>query len=121
MAFEEKPGFISEPVYGDLSAYQFYLGAVGSTGFVIATSQGQRVTGILYNKPAATGRVGQIAVSGTARVIAGGTITKGAILTTTAAGKAETASSGDYVFGKARESAVDGDIFGVELTFDGVY
>lgn len=121
MAFEEGIEFQSEPCYGDLSAKQFYLVKLGSTGIVVATAQGERVIGVLYNKPAATDRVAQVAVKGTARVIAGGTITKGAILTTTAAGKAETASSGDYVFGKARESAVDGDIFAAELTWDGVY
>jgi len=120
MAFEEKVGFISEPASGDLSASQFCLVALGTTGVAKASAQGQRVDGVLYNEPAALGRAAQVAVSGTARVKAGAVIALGAKVTTTAAGLAETASSGDYIIGVAREAATaSGDIIALEITKDG--
>jgi hypothetical protein len=41
-------------------------------------------------------------------------------LTTTAAGLAETATSGDYIIGKAMDSGVSGDIISMLITRWGV-
>ncbi|MBI4185310.1 MAG: DUF2190 family protein [Proteobacteria bacterium] len=67
--------------------------------------------GVLQNKPKATGRAASIAYLGPSKVVAGGTVTRGALLTCNGSGRAADAGSGDMVFGRALAAAgADGEV-----------
>lgn len=101
----------------DLSAAQYLiveLGA-GDNEVDVCDAQGEIAVGVLQNDPGA-GEAALVRFLGTTKVVAGAAITKGARVTTGAAGKAETAATGDYVLGRALEAAAaDGDIIEVLL------
>jgi hypothetical protein len=109
------PGVKAE---NDLSAKQFYAVEHGTNAREVDVCDGATdlVIGILQNKPTA-GQAAQVQCSGFAKVIAGGSISRGNKVGTTNAGKAvaKTADA-DNFFGIAYEDADDGDIFTVQLT-----
>jgi len=114
MAWEESLVPITVEAAADLSAKQYYLGKITSTGVNVCSSQGEQADCVLYGKAAALGRAERCIIGGVAKVIAGAVIAKGAQITTGAAGKAETVGSGDWIFGRALEAAAaDGDIIAV--------
>ena len=126
MAFEQNVKTISVITAADLSAKQFYLGKINSSGTLsLASAAGQDVTGIIYDNGGTSGRVVPVAVDGTCMVIYGGTVTAGDKLASDANGKAVTAAGsrvdstvssatdpliGPFVFGEAVVSGVAGDI-----------
>lgn len=57
----------------------------------------------------------EVALTGVAEVRAGGTVARGALVTSNAAGAAVTASPGNRVIGIALEAAVINDIFRVRI------
>ena len=83
--------------------------------FVIAAAATDPICGILQDTPRA-GEAGTIAISGTAKVIAGGTVTRGDDVTSDSSGKAVTTTTNkDRKVGTALVSAVSGDIFEIQL------
>lgn len=99
----------------DLSSAQFKFVTLESTGSVIlADSAGENAFGVCL-AGAASGNAVTVCVNGSVMVLAGGTIAAGAKITTTAAGKAATATTGNVILGYAREAGVDGQIIEVEL------
>jgi len=102
----------------DLSTKQYLvveLGA-GDNQVDVCDAQGEISIGVLQNDPAA-GEAALVQFLGTTKAVAGAAITKGARVTTGAAGKVEAAATGDYVIGRALEAAgADGDIIEVLLT-----
>lgn len=99
----------------DLSSAQFKFVTLESTGSVIlANSAGENCLGVCL-VGAASGNAATICVAGSVMVQAGGTIAAGDKVTTTAAGKAATATTGNIVLGYAREAGVDGQIIEIEL------
>lgn len=70
--------------------------------------------GILLNKPD-SGRAATIQIEGECRGIAGASITAGALVATTSGGHLVTATSGQFVFGRAINGAADNDYFRVLL------
>lgn len=92
----------------DLTAHRFVTASgQKATGSVIALG----VTGADVNSSEPV----DVIVEGTAVVEAGGSISKGALVTGDANGKAITATSGTYVYGIALEDASAGDLFEVLL------
>lgn len=99
----------------DLSSSQFKFVTLESDGEVdLADAAGENAIGVLINDPAA-GEAATVVVSGKVMVTSGGTIAAGAQIQTDASGDALTAAAGDVVLGYALESAVDGQVFAIEL------
>ena len=101
----------------DLSAKQYRLVKLGTgtNEIVLASSATDRIIGVLQEKPK-LGQPGQVAILGTSKVVAGGTISKGDCITSDSNGRAIAATTaGDTVIGIALENAVSGDIFEILL------
>lgn len=116
MAVESNLTTISVTPDADLSAKQYYLAKLTSTGCALAAADTDPCYPI-QNKPKPTGEQAALAIAGVSKVIAGGAIAQGAKVAPTAAnGKAQSAASGDRWFGIALEAAgADGDIITVLL------
>lgn len=103
---------------GDLSAKQNYIvkaDVSNDQSVVIAAAATDPIVGVLENKPTA-GQAALVQILGTAKVIAGGTVTRGDVVTSDSAGKAITTTTDkDVAVGRALESAVAGDIFEILL------
>jgi hypothetical protein len=101
-----------------LIAKQYYIVKQHTDGTVIlAAAATDKIIGVLRNKPA-VGQGALVQFLGTAKVIAGGTITVGAWVTSDSSGKAvATTTDKDVVIGKyiGTASAVSGDIIEVQL------
>ena len=107
---------VSLPANGDLSANQFKAVDINSSGnVVLASSAGQRVIGVQQNKPSAAGQGTAVAVAGITKMLSSGTIAAGALVTTTNAGLAVTAASGNFILGRAVTGASANDVFEVLL------
>lgn len=123
MGFDVNNPF-SLPASGDLSASQFCAVVIDANGRLALPSAGGAIAGILYTKPAAIDRAGEVygPGSGIRKAKYGGTITAGDILKVASTGKFLTASAGDIAAGAAVAlavvSGVDGDI-GAVLVFSG--
>lgn len=97
---------VTYPANADLSAHQFKAVDVNSSGnIVLASAAGQRVIGVLQNKPNAAGQSAGVAVSGVTKMIASAAITAGALVTTTNAGLAVTAATTNFILGRAMTAA----------------
>lgn len=101
-----------------LAAKQFYLVKQHTDGtLIIAAAATDKIVGPLMNKPA-VGQAALVQLHGTAKIIAGGTITVGAWVTSDGSGKAvATTTDKDVVVGKylGAASAASGDIIEVQL------
>ena len=112
MAFEELGKCITRPAGSDLSAKQYTFMTINSSGQLATTGNNLDSDGVLQDKPAAQGRGGTIMVGvGITKITAGAAFAVGDYLSSDAAGKAVKAATGDYILGKALESAtVAGDV-----------
>lgn len=101
-----------------LIAKQYYIVKQDTDGTVILSAAGtDKHVGVLMNKPA-VGAAALVQILGTAKVVAGGTITVGAWVTSGGSGTAvATTSDHDVVLGKflGSASAASGDIIEVQL------
>jgi Uncharacterized conserved protein (DUF2190) len=105
------------PAAADYHAKQFYLVKINSSGQALLCSAGtDPCCGVLQNEPAAAGRGAQIRPNGITKVVYGGTVTAGDLLSAKSDGTAQKAASGDYVIGIARVSGASGDTGSMLLT-----
>ena len=104
----------------DYRTKQYHLMRIGSTGAIIC-GDGQRVDGILLNKPNTGEAVTLETNDGVIEfVMAGASFTRGSELAANASGRAITALSGDEAFAIADEDASgDGSIVRVLTRFRG--
>lgn len=105
----------------DLSTKQYYAVKITAANAVnVATVQGERVSGIIDNKPA-SGEAARVITSGPAKASADAAISAGAWLTTQSDGQVMTAAAGDFVIGQAKEAATAaGQIISIEVNPRGV-
>lgn len=97
------------PATADLSGKQFFavkLDAVG--GVVIASSQGEKVFGILQNKPTA-GQPAHVRTLGVTKWSSDAAITAGAEVTVQSDGQVMTSASSDNIAGQAIDGAGGAD------------
>ena len=98
----------------DLSAVQYHIMrdlASNRQTNIASLETNTNVIGVLQNKPAATNRGATIAYAGMSKVVAGGVVTMGDLVTTNSSGRGATAGSGDMVVGRALQtSANDGEV-----------
>lgn len=119
-----QPGSIkfvySFPASADLSSYQYYFVELdGSYELQVCDGAGDFAHGVLQNKPDAQGKYGEVVILGPTKLTASAAIVQGALITTTAAGKAATIDPiggagqvADAVLGRAmKAAAADGDVF----------
>ena len=105
---------------GDLSAAQFKFVTLAADGQVdVTASAGGNAIGVLLNNPAVAGYAATVCMSGDVMVEAGGTITAGDQIQSSATGTALLAATGDVVLGYAREDAVVGQIMRIEFITGG--
>lgn len=88
----------SRTVAGDISASQF-CGLVVSGDNVVVAGAGNRIVGVLQNKPSAAGYAAEIQSYGISKILAGGTITAGMSLAVDASGKFVQATGSAAVVG----------------------
>ena len=108
----------------DLSAAEFLIVAQDTSNdgsVVAAASATDPILGVLQNKPKA-GESAVVRWGGSTKVIAGGTVTRGAWVTSDSSGHAvSTTTAGNVLLGRALQSAVSGDIFEVALSTFGLH
>ena len=124
MAYEQNPYAVKITLVADstldaTSQYKFVKTGAAITGTTSATAVAaatDRPIGVLQNQPVVRtsgNQEAEVTVSGVSKVVAGGTIAVGAILTTTSAGLAITAVPGTdttkYILGTALTAGVSGD------------
>ena len=115
MALERNLTLISVPASGDLSASQFHIAVIDANGrAAIGAGTAGKIIGVLYNKPNAISLGADIAISGVARVVAGGSVAAGDLVTSDGAGFAVTCTGqANVILGRAisNEAVGSGDIF----------
>lgn len=118
-AYENPLLIKSFPANGDLSSSQYKVVELGSSGVSATNATTDVPVGVLQNKPT-TGLAADVMMLGISRCIAVAAITKGVKVSCTAAGKVQTAATGQHIVGIALEAAsADGDIIPVLLTLGG--
>lgn len=95
---------------GNGGSYQFYGVALTGARTVSVAAAGQKIYGVLQNKPAA-GDAADVGFLGPSKALAGGTITAGQDVMTNAAGLFVPWTTGNSKSGMAMESAVVGQVF----------
>jgi hypothetical protein len=112
MAYELAIEAISVPASTDLSAKQFYFGAVDANGQVAVCGAGLAADGVIGDKPAAQGRPCALyTVPGmVVKVMCGAAVANGASLDVDANGKAVTHAAGKIVAKALAAGAGDGSI-----------
>lgn len=116
-SFPQVTNIINLKAGSDLSA-KLYKGVILSAdGAVDVAGANAKAIGFLMNAPV-TGGICEIAsAGGGAKATAGGTIAAGAFLNTDSAGDVVTAVVNSVVVGRALTSAVDNDVFEIEVLF----
>lgn len=104
----------------DLSAKQYYFVTMSSDGQFDPTGDGALADGVLMSVDTANvGAACSIAIGGVVPVVAGDAITRGDLVSSDAAGKANTAATNDEILGRAMKGAAAGDVFPVLLKLSG--
>lgn len=110
MSIEQNVITITRTAGADLSAAQYCFVEQSSAGAItVCNTAGENALGVLQNNPP-SGQAGAVACNGVTKVKAGATIEPGNQLTTTAAGKAAVATSGQVIMGEAISGGADGEI-----------
>lgn len=123
MAFEDvRRGWPGLEASGDLSAAQYRGVVLDANGEVALAGAGERILGVLQNKPSAQGQAATVSGPGdTTKMVAGAAVVLGANVTTDASGDAVTAATGDYIIGQCRTAAANaGELITVCVTQPGV-
>jgi len=106
MAFEILDNCLSRPVYTDYSSSQFRFMYVNSSGQWQRAGDGAFAEGVLQDDPDAANKAGSCALTGSVtKVEVGGVVTAGGLVSSDSAGRVVNIASGDYVLGRALESA----------------
>lgn len=118
MAWEIPVHDISLPAGVDLSASQYYIVGVNSSGQVVLAGAGAMAIGVLQNKPK-LGESAQVRTLGESKVVAGAAINPGQLVAADATGKAKVAvaaSTNTSDAGVAQDPLVGSHVLGLALT-----
>lgn len=117
MAYNVIDLVVTLPASGDLSAAQYKLGTINSSGKVAVTGAGAAADGVIRNDPAAADRaVALLTGRGTvSKVVAGAAVSVGDQLESDSTGRVITRSSGIRVGKALAAAAAAGDIIPVLL------
>lgn len=106
---------VSIPAGADLSTKQYRFVDLSSGKLAVVSSAGGDAIGVLSDKPDAAGVPGRVVVAGITKVVLGATVAVDAYVQSDANAAAITASSGDYVLGRALEGGDAGEIISILL------
>lgn len=121
MAWEIEGLDFTLPAAADLSANQYFIVKVDSSGSAALAGDGEPAIGVLQNEPDAAGKAASIRFAGISKVVAGAAVSAGAQVAPNASGKAVTAATGKNILGIALAAASgDGVIIPVALTYSGI-
>jgi hypothetical protein len=104
----------------DLSAQQFRIVKLTSTGVAVANATDLNQVGVLQDKPAALGIACNVRWNGVSKVRYGGNVAIGDRLTSDANGAAVVATTGKQVVGIATAAGVSGDVGSILVQMRGV-
>ena len=114
-AFHGEQMHISGTAAADLSALQFTVVQVDSSGNIAAsTAETAPSAGVLLNKPK-SGDIAQVCSRGPAKVLAGGSVTAGAPVMATTGGKVINATATNYAIGVALFAGSSGDVITIDV------
>lgn len=105
MAYDQGLRSIGVPASADLSASQFCFVTTNSSGQLAVTAAGAAADGVLQDKPNGAGVEGQVGILGVTKVVTGAAVTAGDPLMVDGAGKAITATAGNYIRARALVSS----------------
>jgi poly-gamma-glutamate capsule biosynthesis protein CapA/YwtB (metallophosphatase superfamily) len=100
---------LSMEASADLSAAQFLCIGQAADAQAEVAGAGEKIIGVLQNKPAAEGRAATVRVHGTTKVVVGATLAIDDILMVDAAGKVIPATAGNFGVGIALETGANAD------------
>ena len=122
MATVKQDQFLSRPVAADYSSYEYYLMALNSSDqWARASVLGQVVAGVLEDDPDTAGDLGSCRVFGQGKVKLSGAVSEGEPLVATTTGAAIKRSDlNQYVFGRALEPGIDGQIIEFLFKHEGI-
>lgn len=112
--------------FEDMKARTFEAGQALATQFIFVVqasdgqvdpvgSSGARADGVLLTTATAAGQAVTVAYDGRVNVLAGGSISRGAAVSSTNAGRAQAATTNHIILGYAEEDASNNDIITVRL------
>jgi hypothetical protein len=113
MAYDDNKLSVTIPAGSDLSASQFCFVEVNASGLLALPTAGIHADGVLQNDPNASGRAGEVAISGIVKVKCGGVVTRGGPVATDASGRAVNATTGNIILGTAMETGATNAVIGV--------
>lgn len=118
MAFQDLGKTISRPAAADLSTHQFKFMKINSSAqAALCSVLGERIVGVLQDKPSAAGKAGSLMVgAGVTKITLGATLAAGASVTTSAAGVAVATQAGHYQAGILLEGGDATHIVSMVLT-----
>lgn len=118
MAFEDLGKTISRPAAADHSSNQFKFMKINSSAqAALCSVLGERIAGVLQDKPSAAGQAGSLMVgAGVTKITLGATLSAGDSVTTSAAGVAVATQSGHYQAGILLEGGVATNVVSMILT-----
>lgn len=122
MSYNEAQTLITLPAGADLSASAglfVKLSNASGVARVVVAANAEDAIGVVVEGGKAAGEPSTIAIGGVTKVVAGGNITAGGLVSSSAAAKAEAAATSDYILGYALESAVANDVISVLLAIRG--
>lgn len=94
MAFEQDLDSLTRAAASNLSTKQYYFVKQSNAGTLsVCSVAGEQALGVLQNKPT-SGQNGEVAYEGITKVVLGGTVAIGDLVSTDSSGRAVTASSG---------------------------
>jgi hypothetical protein len=117
--YEESLKCVTLEAGQDLSASQFCFVSIAGDGQVDPTGAGALADGVLQNDPNATGTAATVAIGGISRVVCGGIVSRGALITSDASGRAVAATIGTEIAGRALAAGTVGALIPVLLKLSG--
>lgn len=112
MAIQESITTITEVAGADLRTHQFKFVTYDSSGRVVLAGDDATAIGVLQNDPN-VGEAATVAISGIAKVVCGGAVTRGGTVSVGANGVAKNTGAGSAIVGFARETGASGRIISI--------
>ena len=105
MAYEQTLRTVGVPASADLSVSQFCFTVVNANGQLALPAAGAVADGVLQDKPNGQGVIGELAILGITKLVAGAAVNAGDPLMANASGQAVTAAANNFVRARALAAA----------------
>ena len=109
MAYSDKSIKITLPAASDLSASQYCMVVINTSGQVELSGDDGNSVGILQNKPSAAGRAAEVLVYGVSKLKAGATVRAGYNVGSGASGQAKETDSSSFRNGVVISGGASGE------------